>query len=894
MVVTAARHVALLDSAEASSHWNPLVWRPGSLAVPGATSAIRRDVPWRDTSGRQECAARACAIVVETVSRHVGQSRFQLAADLGAPGGRTVRLGFDFAARPGVDDLTRDLGAIAVQIGRRAPRRSTTTPPVEAVCVRHLHLADGATEPPAPADTELLVCSARQEDRLAIWVWAGSSISAPLWEDLLADHLAARATGTWWRPGDDEPQRILDLSTGPALLHAGDGRLVHERIAEHARRHPDRPAVSHGADTLTYGELVARSDVVATRLVRRGVGPDTVVAVYAERSMEQLACLLGILRAGGAYLAVDPGTAPPAYLATVARLGDAVAVLSDRALDLASEDGAPLPTLLDLEARGEAAAPRSPRPARAATRPAPASTAYVSFTSGTTGEPKGVSIPHHAVLRLLDEPGIVTGADDECFLAISPVAFDASTFETWVPLAAGARVVLAPTGPLDLDELCSVVRRHAVTTMWLTAGLFHRAVDTCPGLFDGVARVLAGGDVVSPAHVDRLLDRSPHVAFTNGYGPTENTTFSTWWHHDGGSIGETVPIGVPMAGSHALVLDEDLGLTPLGVFGELFVGGRGLARGYHDRPGRTAERFVPDPFHPGQRLYRTGDRARRRPDGVLEFAGRDDSQVKVRGYRIELEQVETTLASMEEVVDAAVVVEADRDGADRLVAYLRLAAGHVQPVGLQRYRVGAVRGAQPHIAGQLAQIAPALGQDVTAAHPGPPDDGRPALDAPVLHDQVECRAAPEVGQRPLGDVRPDLDPHRPGRRVHRSAQTHQAVDPQRSRVPDGERRGAGRRAGDPVSASGTQVQGRPERLRHATAAGSRRGPPAAGDTGQQAETAGQQSATGPRPDGPLVVPVPRHGGLARLGRRRPHAGPRSGSRSWSRSWSRSRCSGCTS
>ncbi len=691
--MTEARHVSLLDTAEASSHWHPLAWRPGSLFVTGAADPIAREVAWPESLSPSESAARACAAVVQTVALHVGQSRFQMAANLGLPDGRTVRLGFDLSARPSASELTSELTSLAEQVCGAAPRRRVATPPVEPVRVRHLHLPDGTPAPPRALASELLVVTARHGSRLAIWVDVNDTISAPPWVALLADHVAAHAATAHRRHDEplgwtclideDERARLVDWSTGstPAYNDASH-LLVHERVAAQAARHPDRVAVTGAGETLTYAELLARADAVSARLAERGVGPDAIVAVYAERSVAQVVALLGILRAGGAYVAVEPSTDPPTYLATVANLAGAVAVLADHefaeaATDTINGDDAALPPVLRLDAQVPPVGRREPSPATATgRRPEPGSTAYLSFTSGTTGEPKGVSIAHAAVLRLLDEPGILGAGAEERFLAISPIAFDASTFELWVPLAGGARVVLAPTGPLDLDEMCTVVQRERVTTMWLTAGLFHRAVDTCPQLFDGVARVLAGGDTVSAAHLRKLRERNPAVSFTNGYGPTENTTFSTWWHHDPRAMGDSVPIGLPMTGSYAQVLDDQLQLAPVGVYGELYVGGKGLARGYHARPGRTAERFVPDPFHPGERLYRTGDRARWRPDGVLEFGGRDDAQVKMRGYRIELEQIETALASMAEVVDAMVVLEKDEAGGGRLVAYVRLTAEH--------------------------------------------------------------------------------------------------------------------------------------------------------------------------------------------------------------------------
>jgi len=264
--------------------------------------------------------------------------------------------------------------------------------------------------------------------------------------------------------------------------------------------------------------------------------------------------------------------------------------------------------------------------------------AYVMYTSGSTGRPKGVAVPHRGVVRLARDIGDAgdTGlGPGEVFLQFAPISFDASTFEIWGDLLHGARLVLAPEGALALADLGEQIERHGVTTLWLTAGLFHLMVDHQLDRLRPVRRLLAGGDVLSPRQVERALRALPGTRLVNGYGPTENTTF-TCCHPMAlpDDVGRSVALGRPIAETRVHILDRGGRPVPVGASGELCTGGEGLARGYLNRPDLTAERFVPDPFAvlegAGGRLYRTGDLARYRPDGRLDFLGRIDHQVKLR------------------------------------------------------------------------------------------------------------------------------------------------------------------------------------------------------------------------------------------------------------------------
>ena len=454
---------------------------------------------------------------------------------------------------------------------------------------------------------------------------------------------------------------------------------VHGLFEEQASLRPDAIAVSWEAGALTYGALDRRSGEIARHLRRLGVAPDAGTArvgLVTERSPEMVAALLGILKAGAGYLPLDP-TYPRERLALLLADAAPAAVVGPRRLLAALPevpDGAPRLALEDTIRELEAA-PTVPRRADVPS----SALAYVLYTSGSTGAPKGVEVSHRAVVRLVRETGYAAFGLGEVFLQAAPMSFDAATFEIWGPLLHGGRLALLPPGPFTPADIGAAVARHGVTTLWLTAGLFHLAVEEGLAPLGGLRQLLAGGDVLSHSHVLRALAALPGVDLVNGYGPTENTTFSTTHRLRGGlAAGEaSVPIGRPISGSRAYVLDRSLAPLPVACVGELYVGGVGVARGYLGHPAPTAERFLPDPFAgdprgPQQgdnRLYRTGDLARWRPDGTLDFLGRADFQVKVRGFRVEPGEVEGALLGHPGVREAVVTAAKDAAGGHRLVAW---------------------------------------------------------------------------------------------------------------------------------------------------------------------------------------------------------------------------------
>nr|WP_162173361.1 non-ribosomal peptide synthetase [Salinispora pacifica] len=435
---------------------------------------------------------------------------------------------------------------------------------------------------------------------------------------------------------------------------------VPDLVAAVVRRQPDAVAVV-GADgvSLTYRELAGRADALARRLVAWGVRRDEPVAVALPRSVELVVTLLAVLRAGGGYLPLDPTDPPARTRQLLAAAGD------PPVLATAEVPGATRLFRLD--------DPDAGTPAGVAVRrPHPTGLAYVSFTSGSTGTPKGVAVTHSAVVRLVHRPGYLRLGPAETVLHLAPAAFDAATLEIWGALTSGARLVVAPPGTPDLVELARLLRREKITVLWLTAGLFHQLVEFDPDCLTDVGQLLAGGDVLAPEAVRRALRVRGGAVLVNGYGPTENTTF-TCVHPmtDPAAVPDPVPIGRPVPRTTVYVLDPAGRPVPVGVPGELHTGGAGVARGYLGHPAATAAAFVPDPFdpRPGARMYRTGDRVRWRPDGTLDFLGRIDEQVKIRGFRVEPGEVAAVLRTHPAVSDAAVLV----DGAGerrRLLAYL--------------------------------------------------------------------------------------------------------------------------------------------------------------------------------------------------------------------------------
>ncbi|MDG2385434.1 MAG: amino acid adenylation domain-containing protein, partial [Pirellulaceae bacterium] len=444
-------------------------------------------------------------------------------------------------------------------------------------------------------------------------------------------------------------------------------KTVHELFEFQAELRPDAVAVVFQDQSLTYRELNQRANQLAWHLKSLGVEKGDLVGFSIERRFEMVIGLLGILKAGATYLPLG-GDYPDDRLHYMLRDGEADVLVTwgDGGRRLAEE----VKHVVDLETDSfQGQSTLNPKVEVTAD-----DLAYVMYTSGTTGKPKGVMIRHRSIARLVFGVDYAEFGVGETVLQAATISFDASTFELWAALLHGGRLVLAPAGPPDLEQLPQLIARHQVSTIWLTTALFNQVIETQPEALQGVSQILTGGEALSVHHVRLALSRlSPEQTLVNGYGPTECTTFACCYTipHDLAETARSVPIGRPIGNTQAYVLDRDLRPVPIGAQGELYLGGDGLAKGYWNRPELTAEKFVENPFGKtvSDRLYRTGDQVRWLNDGNLEFLGRLDAQIKLRGHRIELEEIAATMRDQPNVVDAVVDLREDRIGDPWLVAY---------------------------------------------------------------------------------------------------------------------------------------------------------------------------------------------------------------------------------
>jgi amino acid adenylation domain-containing protein len=437
---------------------------------------------------------------------------------------------------------------------------------------------------------------------------------------------------------------------------------------EVAKERPNQIALIQEDTELSYEELNMRANRLAYRLRRLGVKPDTLVACCFDRSIEMIVTIVAILKASGAYVPLDP-TYPKARLDLILEDAGRPLIVTRRSLasSLLTEHSSRV-VLVDDESKNGSVRNQEQNPVTIA---GPTNLAYVMYTSGTTGRPKGVMVEHRGIVRLVRGTNYCRFGPDEKFLQFAPVSFDASTFEIWGALLNGSPLVLMSSQSSSLNDLVRTIHQYGVTTLWLTAGLFHLMVEEDPDGLRTLRQLLAGGDVLSPRHVRQFLERAPGTTLINGYGPTENTTF-TCCHvmRAGDPISQSIPIGKPVANTRVYILDEHMNPVSSEEIGELYAAGDGVARGYLNDSDGTSANFLPDPFseESSQLMYRTGDLARWRPDGTIEFVGRADNQLKILGYRIEPAEIETALQRHDQVKQVCVVARVE-NGAKRLAAY---------------------------------------------------------------------------------------------------------------------------------------------------------------------------------------------------------------------------------
>ena len=486
---------------------------------------------------------------------------------------------------------------------------------------------------------------------------------------------------------------LLDIAERQQLLLGGSAmradypqtRCVHQLFDAQVARTPNAIAVMHGVDTLSYAELDRQANHLAHHLLSLGVKPNDRVAICAERSVAFVLGMLATLKAGAAYVPLDPNH--PAERLTYL-LGDCAAamLLTQGNGREATAQIAGYAARLDLQQNAErwASYPDS-APERDASLNGE-SLAYVMYTSGSTGMPKGVEIAHRAIARVVLRNGYADfNASDRVAFAANP-AFDASTLELWAPLLnGGTLVVIDQAVLLDPQRLAQVLIEQAVTVMWFTVGLFNQYAVQLKQVLPQLRYLLVGGDVLDPGVIGWVMRECPPQHVINGYGPTETTTFATTYEITADPEGKPIPIGRPIAQTQIYILDAQRKLVPHGAVGEIYIGGAGVAHGYLNRPELTEQRFLPNPFVQGGRIYQTGDLGRWLPDGTIEYRGRNDFQVKIRGFRIELGEIEARLTEHAAVHEAVVLAREDAPGEKQLVAYLTWAA-HTAPTDIEALR----------------------------------------------------------------------------------------------------------------------------------------------------------------------------------------------------------------
>lgn len=613
----------------------------------------------------------------------------------------------------------------------------------------------------AKADLNVIVINPRREaDSLKIvWQYSSDLFDADTAERMRDSYLVlldAFARDPEARVSElalispSERDRLVAFS-GPSLGDPAAQSMV-EVFEAGAREHPDTEALVWDGGRMTYRELNEAANRLAQRLVAEGAGVGTCVGVAMERSPQAVITLLATLKTGSAYLALDRRL-PSERLDALVRDARPVAICVHHEDDA---HGVPADTptvVLDDDAL--------------MTFPAsdlgcaidPEDVAYLAYTSGSSGTPKAVVVPHRAVVGLVRDTDYVR-FEGETFLQMAPLGFDASTFEIWGPLLNGARLAIAPPTPLGPDDIGEVVARLGVTTLWMTAGLFHQVVDVAPGVLRPLQQLVSGGDVLSPERVAAALAvMAPGSVLVNGYGPTEGTTFTTCHRMVAGEpVGARVPIGRPIHSRLVYIVGRHDELVPVGVPGEVLIGGEGVALGYHDQPDLTKERFEADRFGPDptKLLYRSGDRARWRRDGTIEFLGRMDRQVKVRGFRVEPEGIERVLLEHPLVGAAAVLTEGASAADRRLIAYVAPEGGRPEIADLRgfvRARVAAYEVPSsvvlvdalplgPNGKVDVAALPATTSTDATAVTPGAPRD---ALERKLLRIWAEVLEVKDIG-----------------------------------------------------------------------------------------------------------------------------------------------------
>ena len=440
-------------------------------------------------------------------------------------------------------------------------------------------------------------------------------------------------------------------------------KTIHKLFEEQVEKMPDNMALVFAGEQLTYGKLNEKSNQLARVLREKGVKPDSIVGITAERSIETITGMLGILKAGGAYLPINPKYPEERKKYMLEDSGADILLTQHGLLDKAGFKGEVISLtdegLFSAEDRANLEQVNKAQ-----------DLAYIMYTSGTTGKPKGTMIEHRNVVRLVKNTNYIKLDKEDRILQTGAIVFDACTFEIWGALLNGSGLYLVEDDVIfNAEKMGESLSKYKITTLWLTTPLFYQLTHQKPEIFNRVKNLLVGGDVLSPKYINIVRRTCKNTKVINFYGPTENTTFSTYFEIDK-EYEENIPIGKPISNSTAYIFGRNDMLQGIGIPGELCAGGDGLARGYMNAPVLTAEKFVPNPYMPGERMYRTGDLAKWLPDGNIEFLGRMDQQVKIRGFRVEMGEIEYHLLKHELIKEAVVIAREDANGNKNLCAYV--------------------------------------------------------------------------------------------------------------------------------------------------------------------------------------------------------------------------------
>ena len=445
---------------------------------------------------------------------------------------------------------------------------------------------------------------------------------------------------------------------------------IAELFENQVRSTPNNIAIRFQKQSFSYEEINNRANQLADKIIQSSCDDNKeslLVALCTERSVEMIVAILAIIKANAAYVPLDASYPEDRLQYMLKDTGAKLLLLQKKyqnhfkQFEIAKiflEDDT---SIYDQHNKPVSVDGNS--------------LAYIMYTSGSTGKPKGIEVCHKNVIRLVRNTNFIELNDKQVFLQYAPISFDAATLEIWGPLLNGGTLVIAPPGHLEMEELADIFSQEAVNTVWLTAALFHYLVEYHLGAFSKIKQLLAGGDVLSPSLVAKVLETHSGIRVINGYGPTENTTFTCCFPMtEINQVGKTVSIGRPIANTQVYILDEQLKPVAIGMPGELYTAGDGVARGYLNKPDLTEKVFLPNPyakeFKHGPTIYKTGDMARYLPNGNIEYLGRIDQQVKIRGYRIELGEVETALKQLIKVREVAVIAREDKSGTKKLLAYL--------------------------------------------------------------------------------------------------------------------------------------------------------------------------------------------------------------------------------